>query len=134
MNNGSGESCVMELDVKNKCSQCTSSICCTYFTQSIDTPRSREDFDLLLWKISHQNVEIYKDEDGWQLQVNNPCMHLKPDGACGIYEDRPKICRDYDNDWCEYDEPASNNLELNFRSYDELLVYCKKRFKTWASR
>lgn len=23
------------------------------------------------------------------------CIHLKPDGDCGNYEDRPKMCRDY---------------------------------------
>ena len=46
----------------NPCSRCTGSWCCTYFTQQIDTPRSREDFDVLLWQVSHEHTEIYKDE------------------------------------------------------------------------
>lgn len=26
------------------------------------------------------------------------CPHLTPDNRCGIYEDRPKVCRDYGAD------------------------------------
>jgi hypothetical protein len=35
---------------ENKCSLCApASTCCTYITQPFDTPRSKEDFDYLLW-------------------------------------------------------------------------------------
>ncbi len=42
---------------ENKCSFCTGSICCTYVTQHLDTPRSKEDFRQLLWQVSHQNIK-----------------------------------------------------------------------------
>jgi uncharacterized protein len=30
------------------------------------------------------------------------CEHLLPDNLCAVYEDRPRICRDYAADWlCE---------------------------------
>lgn len=116
-----------------KCSRCLGSTCCTYTTESLGTPRSKADFEHMLWQVSHQNVEIYKDSDGWFMLVRGSCEHLlAPDGACAIYADRPQVCRDYSNDWCELDEPAEKYFALHFRSYAELLAYCKKRFKRWG--
>ncbi len=125
---------VIKITPENKCSFCHNSKCCTYVTQQIDTPRTKSEFDFLLWQLSHQNVQAYKDEDGWFLMFNTPCQHLLPDGGCGIYETRPQICRDYDNDYCEYDEPAEKNFEVFFDSYETLLKYCRKRFKKWDKR
>lgn len=118
----------------DKCSHCHGSICCSYITHQIETPRSRQSFDYLLWQISHKNIEIYKDEDGWFLLINNPCTHLKDDGSCGIYHDRPEICRTHTNDYCELDASAVDGFELYFADYHSLLIYCKKRFKTWDQR
>ncbi len=91
-----------------------------------------EDFDQLLWQISHHNTQVYKDEDGWFLLVNNRCMHLQTDGRCGIYERRPQVCREHSNDDCEFDGPAgADDFELFFPTYASLLGYCRKRFKHW---
>jgi len=116
---------------ENKCSFCTGSICCTYVTQHLDTPRSKEDFRQLLWQVSHNNIKIYKDDDGWTLLVEGSCQHLQIDGGCGIYEVRPEICRDHTNDYCEFDAPSEDGFDLYFENYDDLLKYCKKRFKSW---
>ena len=119
----------------NKCSFCKGSTCCTYFTQLIDTPRSMEDFDILLWQISHRETQVYKDEDGWFLLVNTHCRHLQPGGLCGIYENRPQICREHSNDDCEFDGPCgAEDFELFFPDYDALLAYCRGRFKNWDRR
>ena len=115
----------------NKCSFCTGSICCTYVTQHLDAPRSKEDFQQLLWQISHDNISIYKDEDGWTLLVTGNCQHLQINGDCGIYHQRPEICREHTNDYCEYDAPSEDGFDLYFRNYEELLTYCKKRYKKW---
>lgn len=125
----------VKITPENKCSYCKGSTCCTYLTQQIDTPRSIEDFDLLLWQISHVNTQVYKDEDGWFLLVNNTCRHLQPDGRCGIYERRPQVCRDHKNDDCEFEGPAgADDFELYFPDYEALLKYCRKRFKNWDRR
>ena len=124
----------MAKSTQNKCSRCTNSKCCTYVTQQIDTPRSMDEFDVLLWQLSHRDVQLYKDEDGWFLIINTPCLHLLPDGGCGIYEVRPKICREHSNDYCEYDAPAEEGFEKFFDGYESLLKYCKKRFKGWDKR
>ena len=117
----------------SKCDLCTSSKCCTYVTQEIDTPRSKYDFETLLWQVSHNGVGAYKDEDGWYVMLEGRCTHLLPDGRCNIYEDRPMICREHSNDYCEYDAPAEDGFDLYFPDYESLLRYCKKRFKRWST-
>ena len=121
----------IEITPENKCAFCTGSICCTYVTQHIDTPRSKVDFQHLLWQVSHDHVTAYKDEDGWTLLIEAKCQHLQVDGACGIYATRPQICRDHSNEYCEFDAPSEDGFDLYFQNYEELLAYCKKRFKRW---
>ncbi len=123
----------IEITGENKCDLCTNSKCCTYVTQQIDTPKSKYDFEILLWQISHKNMGAYKDEDGWFLIFETSCTHLLGDGRCGIYEDRPTICRSHTNDYCEYDAPAEDGFDLWFPDYQSLLTYCKKRFKKWST-
>ena len=91
----------VKITTDNKCGFCTNSKCCTYITEELVTPRSMHDFDHLLWQLSHRDIQAYKDEDGWYLLINNSCTHLQKDGRCGIYDDRPLICREYTNDYCE---------------------------------
>lgn len=121
---------VMVATDRGKCGQCPA-ICCGYITQKIPTPRARSDFEHLLWQVSHRGIEVYKDEDGWYLLMHSRCEHLQESGACGIYETRPPICRDYSNDFCEWDEPAERHFALHFRGYDALLHYCRERFRSW---
>ena len=124
----------VSLSPETKCSHCPGTICCNYVTQALDTPRSMDDFDIMLWQMGHKNVEIYKDEDGWFLVFITSCQYLQADGNCGTYETRPQLCRDYSNDFCEFDEPAAKHFEFYFRSYEELDSYCRKRFKRWDKR
>ena len=64
----------------NKCNICIDSKCCSYITQYIDTPRTKREFDFLLWQISHPHVQAYKDKSGWFLIiVNDACSHLLPE-------------------------------------------------------
>jgi Fe-S-cluster containining protein len=122
----------IDITPETKCSFCPGSKCCTYITQAIDTPRSMASFEHLLWQVSHEGIQAYKDEEGWYLLIAARCGHLQPDGRCGIYRERPAICREYDNDYCEYDASAEDGFQLYFRGYEDLLAYCKKRFKTWG--
>lgn len=114
-----------------KCNRCTGTICCNYVTHEIDAPRSKYEFEHLLWHVSHEGVGVYKDEGTWYLMFDSPCTHLQDGGLCGIYENRPEVCREYSNDYCEFDAPADEGFELYFPDYPSLLKYCKKRFKRW---
>lgn len=124
----------LDITPENKCDFCVQSLCCRYATQQIDTPRSIKAFDMLLWQISHDDVELFKDEAGWFLLFQKPCTHLQPDGRCGIYEVRPFICREHENDYCEFDESAENGFDLYFPDYESLDQYCRTRFKKWDKR
>jgi uncharacterized protein len=124
----------VEIPVDNKCSRCLGSTCCTYTTEALGVMRSMADFEHLLWQVSHEDVEVYKDEDGWFLLIRGQCEHLQAGGACGIYTQRPQVCRDYSNDWCEYDAPAESGFIHHFKNYHELLAYCRNRFRTWDKR
>jgi Fe-S-cluster containining protein len=124
----------IKITPENKCSFCPGSICCTYITHHIDTPRSKEDFVQLLWQVSHEGVSLYKDDEGWTLLVDARCQHLHPDGRCGIYDDRPEICREHSNDYCEFDAPSEDGFDLYFPDYWSLLKYCQKRFKKWGNK
>jgi Fe-S-cluster containining protein len=123
------------LTPENKCSYCKGSYCCTYITHQVDTPRTMDDFDTLLWQVSHEHIEAYKDEDGWFLLIPSRCSHLQADGRCGIYEERPQVCRDHTNDNCEFDGLAGEgDFDLYFKDYRSLEKYCRKRFKKWDKR
>ena len=122
-----------ESEAFSKCDLCTNSKCCTYVTQQIDAPRSKYDFEILLWQVSHDGVGAYKDDDGWFVMFESRCQHLLGDGRCNIYADRPTICRSHSNDYCEYDAPAEDGFDLYFPDYDSLLQFCRKKFKRWST-
>jgi FKBP-type peptidyl-prolyl cis-trans isomerase (trigger factor)/Fe-S-cluster containining protein len=122
---------VIQFRRENKCSYCARSKCCHYISQKIVTPRSKSDFSHLLWQVSHKNVEIFRDDDGWFLLINSGCAHLQDDGRCGIYAERPEICRSYSVDNCEFAGPADR--DLHFTDHATLLRFCRERFKKWDS-
>ena len=123
-----------ETSANNKCSRCRGSTCCTYVTQHIDTPRSIEDFDILLWQVAHKETQLYKDCDGWFLIMHNSCSYLLEDGRCSIYDRRPMICREHSSDDCEFGQEDEEDYELFFPDFDSLDAYCRKRFKGWDRR
>lgn len=125
---------LQKIGMDGKCSRCAQSICCNSINQKIPAPRSKEDFDFLMWQVSHENINVFKDSDGWFLHVNTRCVHLLPNGACGIYETRPWVCREYKNDFCEFDESIEQGSELFFSTPEQLEKYCRKRFKYWSRR
>jgi Fe-S-cluster containining protein len=116
-----------------KCIECGNS-CCRYITVKIPAPRSIHDFDGLFWELSHINVKAFKDSVGWYLLIYNPCVHLKNNGKCAIYENRPITCREHSNKDCEHDTPIKESAILFFDDHRSLEKYCKKRFKTWNRR
>ena len=120
------------MSFEDKCSRCHNSKCCTYTTEALGDIGSKEDFDHLLWQVSHEGVEVYRSEGDWYLLIDGKCEHLLPDRRCGIYDKRPQVCRDYDVGWCEFDESATEGFELYFRNYKELLTYCMEQFEDWS--
>jgi Fe-S-cluster containining protein len=104
------------------CSYCTAK-CCRYFALAIDTPTTWNDFDHMRWYMMHGPVSIFVEDGTWYLMIHHDCQHLQADNLCGIYHDRPRICRSYSTRNCEYDEDAC--YEKLFETPDQLWEYAE---------
>ena len=91
-----------------KCQDCEH-LCCNYITVKIPAPRTILDFDGLLWQLSHENIKAFRDHTGWHLMIYNKCSHLKNNGECAIYDDRPITCREHSVENCEYNDLYRNH-------------------------
>ncbi|GAB6187692.1 YkgJ family cysteine cluster protein [Thermopirellula anaerolimosa] len=87
----------------NLCLHCPAK-CCHYIALHIDTPTTWDDFDTVRWFLLHEHTAVFVDGDTWYLMIYTTCRELRADGLCGIYPTRPKICRDYSTDQCEFEE------------------------------
>lgn len=104
------------------CSYCTAK-CCRYFALPIDTPTTWADFEHLRWFIMHGKTALFVDDGTWYLLVYGDCENLLPDHRCGIYDDRPQICRDYSFDSCEFDNDGC--YDKYFESADQVWEYAE---------
>ena len=85
------------------CDHCAGK-CCRYFSLPIETPKGWDDYDAVRWYLAHGQTLVYVEKGTWYLVVMTRCNYLTPEDRCGIYHDRPKICREYTTAECEYDE------------------------------
>jgi len=109
-----------------RCATCRPAKCCQYFSLEIDRPRSKRDYDDLLWFLAHENVSIYLWKRSWYLMVHNPCTFLdRKTNLCTIYDRRPRICREHSVDECEYD--SDYEFDEHFKSYQDLQRWMRKK-------
>ncbi len=85
------------------CDYCTAK-CCKYFALPMEKPKTRKDFDYIRWFLLHDRATVFIEGKTWYLLVHTDCKHLQSDNRCGIYETRPRICREYSTKDCEYDD------------------------------
>ena len=104
------------------CEYCTGK-CCRYFALPIDTPESRKDYDYVRWYVLHGKTSIFCEDGDWYLMVHADCDHLLADNRCGIYETRPKICREYSTDNCEYED--DHTYERYWETAEQLAEYAE---------
>ena len=97
--------------------------CCNYIALPIDTPETWEDFDYIRWYLMHQDISVFVEDGEWYLMVHRRCEHLEPDNRCGIYLQRPQICRDYKIDDCEYEDDTT--YEKIFESDGQIWEYAE---------
>jgi len=101
--------------------------CCRYFMLEIDAPACKSDFENIRWYLCHHDTTIYVEKGNkWFLHILSPCRYLTNDGRCGVYENRPEICREHDPDECEFD--TEYEAKLVFATLSELDNYIEKRF------
>lgn len=112
--------------MNDKCARCLPAKCCLYFSLEIDRPRTKRDYDDLLWFLAHEDVSIYLWKRKWYLMVHNRCRFLDGDtNLCRIYETRPKMCREHSPDECEFD--SDYDFDEHFKSYRELRRWMVKK-------
>lgn len=107
------------------CSQC-SALCCRYFALPIDNPTCARDYDNIRWYLVHENVTIFVEKKQWYIGIANRCKHLQPDNRCGIYETRPKVCREYSTENCDY-HGGEYDFEALFTSAEQLELYAREK-------
>ena len=102
------------------CTQCAR--CCRYVAVGINAPgRPRYATDIL-WYLYHEGVSVHCDADGeWAVVFETRCRHLGEDMLCGIYEQRPHICRAFDDRTCEVNSDGGRT----FTEPAEFLDYLK---------
>ena len=107
-----------------ECTECGR--CCTYVGVGIHAPRSSRDATDVLWYLYHENVYVYVDGNGeWSVHFEARCRNLGEDLRCGVYAERPHICRGFDNRTCEVNDPAHDTL--TFRQPAEFLSWLRER-------
>jgi Fe-S-cluster containining protein len=99
--------------------------CCTYVGVGINPPTSPRHATDVLWYLYHHGVYVYVDGEGeWSVHFEARCRHLGPDLRCGVYVDRPHICRTFDNRTCEVNDPVHDSL--TFREPLEFLEWLRE--------
>jgi Fe-S-cluster containining protein len=107
-----------------ECTECAR--CCTYVGVGINPPTSPRHASDVLWYLYHEGVSVYVDGEGeWSVQFGARCRHLGPDLRCGVYDERPHICRTFDNQRCEVNDPAHDSL--TFREPAAFLEWLREK-------
>lgn len=109
------------------CDRC-SALCCRYFALPLDNPKTARDFDNIRWYLIHENVIVYIEKKQWYIGILNRCKNLQPDNRCGIYETRPRICREYTTDNCDW-HGGEYDFEKFFTSAEQLMEYASTKLK-----
>lgn len=104
------------------CDHCTGK-CCKYFTVPIAPPRTWDDYDSIRWYLAHGQTLVYVEEGGWYLVVMSRCNYLDESERCRIYWTRPKVCREYTTDECEYDSEWT--FEKVFETPEQIWEYAE---------
>ena len=109
------------------CEKCDEK-CCKYVAIEIDTPEDLKDFEDIRWYVAHENIQVYVDDDyQWHVEFLTPCEFLGKNNLCKIYETRPKICREYNQNKCPFYNDYAE--KFTFKSIEDVDKYVKNVFK-----
>lgn len=107
------------------CTECA--LCCTYVAVGIEAPTTVKRATDILWFLYHEKVSVFRAVDGeWYVKFETRCRNLTDDRRCGIYEQRPHRCREYDETGCEVNAPDEGKA---FYTPVDFLQYLERRRK-----
>ncbi|MFQ5828412.1 MAG: YkgJ family cysteine cluster protein [Candidatus Methylomirabilia bacterium] len=107
------------------CTEC--SLCCTYVAVGIEGPTTVKGATDILWFLYHEKVSVFRDIEGdWYVQFETRCRNRADDRRCGIYEQRPHRCREYDETSCEVNATDDGNYFYTPLEFLEHLQHRRK--------
>jgi len=107
------------------CEHCTAA-CCRYIALPIDTPKTPADYDDVRWFLMHRGVSLFVEDGDWYIAFETPCRHLQADQGCSSYATRPRICRRYSTEDCDY-HSGDYGWEQHFTDPAHLDAYVRAR-------
>ncbi len=111
----------------NLCKKCTG-MCCRYVALPIETPEDKEDYDDIRWYLAHKDITVFVEDGDWYVNFKTTCRHLSTeDYKCTIYEKRPKICRKYKADDCDFID-GEYDYDLHFTNDKQMEEYIRIKF------
>lgn len=99
--------------------------CCNYFALPLDEPEDKKDFDDIRWFLLHEGVSVFVEDGDWYILIERRCKALTTDNLCEVYDSRPRICRKYKDEECEFAVP-DGEYELLLRTPEECMAYAAK--------
>lgn len=119
------------------CEHCTA-VCCRYIALPLDNPESAADYEDIRWFLLHAGVSVFVEDGDWYIAFETKCRHLQPDQRCAIYATRPKVCRAYSTEECDY-HSGDYGWQQHFTSPEHLEAYARaqlsaRRGKRQSSR
>jgi len=113
---------------KRTCDDCNAK-CCRYVALEIDTPETKKDFENIKWYVCHENVNVFVDEKNvWHLEFITLCEFLDENFKCTNYENRPKICKDYNHGECTFHNEDYKEKHT-FTKLKDVEDFIKEKFK-----
>jgi Fe-S-cluster containining protein len=104
------------------CTECAK--CCTYAAVGINAPNRLRWATDILWYLYHDRTFVYLDGEGeWSVMFESRCRNLGEDNLCRIYDHRPELCREFDDQDCE----------VNCRESDAITFTRPEQFLAWLA-
>lgn len=126
---------------KEVCIACAAK-CCSSIAIEIESPTTEEFRQYIRWYLAHKDVSIFVEDGEWFVEFHTVCEQLDSDNACGIYNKRPDMCKEYG-----YDDDGDINCHISqypfdyeheFRSLEEFDEYLaeetRKRLKKYTRK
>lgn len=113
------------------CSKCNA-LCCRHIAIEIDRPVNKKDYDNIRWYLIHKKVSVFVDHKRkWYIKFDTPCEHIVKN-RCGIYETRPRICREYPEDGYDCEKQGEGNYYTQlFEDEQSFCEYLDSKNKNW---
>ena len=121
-----------KISAENLTEMCTScgAKCSKYFSLEIDEPDCPDEYEDIRWYLCHEKTWVFIDDEKWYLYLMNTCRYLDHNNLCTIYNNRPKICREHNQEDCEIDNDIF--YDVLFKNINDFEKYLEmKNEKYW---